>query len=135
MEANKALYRDFIQRIFNEGRLDLLDHYLAPNYAIQEAPSGTPAGAEGVREVVSMFRGAFPDFEITLDEVIAEGSVVAARSTVRGTHRDPIFGIAPTGRPIAVGSLTMVHIEDGRLVASWVKTDTAAMMRQLTGES
>ncbi|HEU0072885.1 MAG TPA: ester cyclase [Dehalococcoidia bacterium] len=131
MEQNKAVYREFIQRVFNEGHLDMLDKFLAPSYVIRDAPPGTPPGAEGVKQVVSMFREAFPDFEITLDEVIAEGDFVAASSTVRGTHRGEIFGIPATGNRVSISSLTMVRIIDGRLVESRVKNDTAALMSQL----
>ena len=130
-EQNKAIYRNFIQRVFNEGRLDLLDEFLAPSYVIRDAPPGTPPGAEGVKSVVSMFRGAFPDLEITLDDVIAEGDEVAARSTLRGTHRGVLFGVAATGKPVSMTSLTMVRIVAGRLVESWVKNDTANLMNQL----
>jgi predicted ester cyclase len=130
---NKAVYRRFIQEVFNEGRLDKLDEFLAPGYAIQDAPPGTPPGADGVRSVVTMFRGAFPDLEITLDEVVGEGDTVVARSTLRGTQRAAIFGIEPSGRPVAMTTLTLVHIVDGRLLESWVKNDMASLMRQLGG--
>ena len=130
-ETSKAVYRQFIQTIFNEARFDKLGDFLAPGYRIQDAPPGTPPGGEGVKGVVEMFRGAFPDFEISLDEVIGEGDVVAARSTVRGTHRGEFMGLSPTGRSFAVTSLTMVRIVDGRLTESWVKNDVAAMMAQL----
>ena len=128
---NKAVYRDFIQKVFNEGRLDLLDQFLAPGYVIQDSPPGTKAGAEGVRDVVTMFRSAFPDLEITLDEVIAEGETVASRATLRGTHKGDFLGVPATGRSISVPSLTMVRIVEGRLVESRVKNDTAVLMAQI----
>ncbi len=130
-EHNKSTYRAFIQQVFNEGRLDALDEFLAPSYVIRDAPPETPPGAEGVKSVVAMFRGAFPDLEITLDDVIAEGDTVAARSTLRGTHRGSLFGIAPTGKSVSITSLTMVRIVNGRLVESWIKNDTASLMNQL----
>jgi predicted ester cyclase len=130
-EQNKSTYRAFIQRVFNEGRLDVLDEFLAPTYQIQDAPPGTPPGAEGVKYAVSLFRDAFPDLEITLDDVVAERDSVAARSTLRGTHRGTFFGIAPTGKTVSVTSLTMVRLVNGRLVESWVKNDTASLMSQL----
>ena len=130
-EQNKSTYRSFIQQVFNEGRLDALDEFLAPSYVIRDAPPGTPLGAEGVKQVVSMFRGAFPDLEITLDDLIAEGDKVAARSTLRGTHRGTLFGIAATGKPVSMTSLTLVCIVDGRLVESWVKNDVTSLMNQL----
>jgi steroid delta-isomerase-like uncharacterized protein len=130
-ETNKDVYRRFIQRIFNEARFEELDDFLAPDYRIQEAPPGTPAGAEGVRQVVEMFRSAFPDLDITLDEVIAEGDTVAARSTLRGTHRGEFLGVAASRNSVSVNTLTMVRLRDGRLTESWVKNDVAALMRQL----
>jgi len=131
MESNKTLYRDFIQQVFNEGRLDSLDRFLAPDYVIRDAPSGTPTGADGVRQIVTMFRDAFPDLEITLDDVIAEGDLVASSSILRGTHKGAIFGIPPTGKSVSAPGLTMVRIIDGRLVESRVKNDTTALMIQL----
>lgn len=132
-EQNKAVYRRFIQEVFNKGRLNKLDEFVAPSYAIREAPPGTPAGAEGIRFVVSMFRSAFPDLDITIDDLVAEGDKVCARSTLRGTHGGEIFGIPPTGKAISMTSLTMVRIVDGRLVDSWVKNDVMALMSQLGG--
>jgi predicted ester cyclase len=131
-EQNKAIYRRFIQEVFNEGHLDKLDEFLDPSYSIQDAPPGTPAGAEGVRSVVSMFRRAFPDLHIVLDDLVAEDDKVCARSTLRGTHRGEIFGIAETGKGVTMTSLTMVRIRDGRLTESWVKNDVTALMNQLT---
>jgi steroid delta-isomerase-like uncharacterized protein len=129
--TNKARYGEFIQAIFNEARFDRLGDFLAPSYAIQEAPPGTAPGGEGVRQVVTMFHTAFPDMTITLDEVIAEGDIVAALSTLRGTHRGEFMGVAPTGRAVSVTSLTMVQLEDGLLTKSWVKNDVAGLLRQL----
>ena len=130
---NKQRYADYIQVIFNEARFDELDGFLAPDYAIKDAPPGSAEGAAGIREVVTMFRTAFSDMLITLDEVIAEGDWVASKSTLRGTHRGNFLGMEPTGRSVEVTSLTMIKFRDGKLLESWVKNDVAAMMRQLQG--
>jgi len=128
---NKQRYAEYMRAIFNEARFDQLDGFLAEGYEIKDAPPGSARGAEGIREVVTMFRTAFPDMVISLDEVIAEGDWVASKSTLRGTHRGDFLGLAPTGRTVSVTSLTMVKYRDGRLTESWVKNDVAAMMRQL----
>ena len=130
---NKQRYADYIQSIFNEARFDELDGFLAPDYAIKDAPPGSAEGAAGIREVVTMFRTAFSDMLITLDEVIAEGDWVASKSTLRGTHRGNFLGMEPSGRSVEVTSLTMIKFRDGKLLESWVKNDVAAMMRQLQG--
>ena len=81
-----------------------------------------------------MFRTAFPDLKIVIEDLIAEGEMVAARSTLSGTHRGTIFGIAATGRTVKMPSLTMVRITDGLLCESWVRSDTVGLMNQLGSE-
>lgn len=130
-QENKELYRRFIETVFNAGNFDNIHDFLSADYSIQDAPPGTAPGAEGVKDVVRMFRGGFPDLHITLEEVIAEGDLVSARSTMRGTHQGEIFGIPATGNKVSVPGLTMVRIVNGRLVASWVKNDVGALMQQL----
>jgi steroid delta-isomerase-like uncharacterized protein len=130
-DQNKAVYRRFIEEVFNEGRLDVLDEVLSPSYVYRDAPPGTPPGPEGIMQVVSMFRAAFPDLKITIDDQVAEGDKVCSRTTMRGTHRGVIFGIPATGKAVTMTGLTMVRIADGRLVESWVKNDVMGLMSQL----
>lgn len=132
IEQNKAVYRRFIQEVFNEGRLDALDSLLSPNYVLHDPPPGAPPGPQAVAAVVAMFRAAFPDLTIEIEELVAEGDQVCARATTRGTHRGTIFGLAATGRTVMMTGLTMVRIVDGRLVESWVKNDVAGLVRQLS---
>lgn len=131
LEQNKALYRRFIQEAFNEGRLDRLGEFLAPSYVFRDAPPGMAPGPDAIRETVTLFRAGFPDLDITLEELVAEGDKVCARSMMRGTHRGTIFGLAPTGRKVAVAGMTMVRLVEGRLVESWVKNDVTGLMAQL----
>jgi steroid delta-isomerase-like uncharacterized protein len=130
-EQNKAIYRRFIQEVFNEGRLDRLDDLLSPSYVFHDAPPGTPEGPEAIRQVVTMFRNAFPDLTITFEDQIAEGDKVCSRTTTRGTHQGTIFGTPPTGKTITMTGLTLVTIADGRVKESWVKNDVMGLMNQL----
>ena len=130
-ETNKAVYWRYIQEVFNEGRLDRLKDLLAPNYTYHEAPPGTPPGAEGIRHVVTQFRGAFPDLKITIDAQVAEGDQVCSRATTRGTHKGTLFGIPATGKSVVMTGITWVRVVDGRITDSWVKNDVMGLMSQL----
>jgi steroid delta-isomerase-like uncharacterized protein len=130
-DNNKAVYWRYIQEVFNEGRLDRLNELLAPDYTYHEAPPGTPAGAEGIRQVVTQFRGAFPDLKITIEEQIAEGDRVCSRATTRGTHKGPLFGIPATGKSVTMTGITWVRVVDGKITDSWVKNDVFGLMSQL----
>jgi steroid delta-isomerase-like uncharacterized protein len=131
IEQNKAIYRRYIHEVFNEGRLDRLDEFLSPSYVYHDAPPGTPPGAKAIRQVVSMFRAAFPDLEVIIEDQVAEGDMVCSRATTRGTHRGPILGIPPTGKAMSMPGLTLVRIVDGRVAESWVGNDVIGLLRQL----
>jgi steroid delta-isomerase-like uncharacterized protein len=130
-DQTKAVYRRFIQEVFNEGRLDMLDEVLSRSYIYHDAPPGTPPGSEGIKQIISMCRAAFPDLEITIEDQVAEGDKVCSRTTMRGTHRGDIFGIPATGKAVTMTGLTMVRMADSRLVESWVKNDVMGLMSQL----
>ncbi len=132
-KENKRIYKEFIQEIFNEGHFEKLDELVAPTYVLQDAPPGTPIGSESVKQAATMFRNAFPDLKIVIDELIAEGDIIAARSTLSGTHKGAIFGIPATGKTVCVTSLTMVRIKNGLLYESWVRNDSLGLLQQLGG--
>jgi steroid delta-isomerase-like uncharacterized protein len=133
LEQNKAVYRRFIEEVFNGGQLELIDELLAPDYVFNDAPPGTPPGKDAIRQVVTLFRSGFPDLYITIEDVLAERDLVCFRATTRGTHLGEAFGIPATGRKIEMKGLTMVRIEDGKVAESWVKNDVAGLMKQLKG--
>ena len=77
LEANKALVRRFFDEVMNEGRLDVVEEIFAPEYVNRHAHPGQTPGPEGVRQLVTNVRRAFPDLEETVDDLVAEG--VASR--------------------------------------------------------
>jgi predicted ester cyclase len=135
IESNKATYRRFINEVFNQGRLDMVDELVDESYTLHDAPPGTPEGPEAIKQVVKMFRAAFPDLQITIEDQIAEGDKVCSLAVTRGTHKGTIFGIAPTGNSIAMKGLTLVTIIDGKLVETWIKNDMMGLMEQLKGKN
>lgn len=131
-DDNRRLVERLFHEVWNGGELDLLDELLAPDY-VNHTPSGPPPppGPEGVKPIVAAIRGAFPDLEYTLEELVADDDTVAVRSTMRGTHEGDFFGIPPTGRRIEVAQMNFERVRDGRIAEHWRLTDDAALMRQL----
>jgi predicted ester cyclase len=78
-----------------------------------------------------MFRAAFPDGVMTIEDMIAEGDKVATRKTYRGTHQGQFLGIPPTGRHISVGLIDMMRLVDGKVVEHWNVGDDLSMLQQL----
>ena len=131
VEQNKAIYRNFIQTIFNEGRVEKLADFVGPDYKLNDAPPDTPKGSAAIAQVVVMFQTGFADLKITLEELVAEGELLAARATTEGTHTGEFLGMPATGKKIMMRGLTMVRIKDGLVRESWVKNDMMGLMNQL----
>ena len=130
-EANKAIFRRYVDEVFNHGNLELADEIFDRYIAHQPDGSTLERGPEDVKRFIEEFRSAFPDLRISVDEQIAEGEKVVNRVTLRGTHQREFRGMAPTGREIEVNGITIFRFSpEGKVVESWDSYDQLRMMRQ-----
>jgi steroid delta-isomerase-like uncharacterized protein len=130
-QENKAIVQRF-WKVWEEGNIDLVDELLAADHVNHNpATPDQPAGAEGVREVVNMFRSAMPDLKVVIEDMIAEGDKVVVRYTLEGTHEGELFGVAPTGRRLSIKSIAVERVSEGKLREHWRITDSLDMMQQL----
>lgn len=131
-EENKALFRRMYEEGMNEGNLAVTDELISPECINHEAPPGVEnRGPESLRLVITMLRTAFPDLHFTIEELIAEGDVVAGRLTMSGTHEGPSMVMPPTGRQVQQAHMHFVRMREGKAVDHWGVTDDVGMMRQL----
>jgi predicted ester cyclase len=130
MDHNKGLVRRVFEEGFTQGNAGVFDEVLAPNYVNHDFPMPVP-GREGLKQVLSLFRAAFPDLRVSIEDEVAEGDRVASRGYFAGTHRGEFMGLAPTGKPINVAYIDMWRVENGQLVENWVRMDMVGMMQQL----
>ena len=130
-EENKALARRWAD-IFNQGNLDLVEEIYAPDCVLHDAtmPEDT-RGVEGAREFYSMYRSAFPDTEITIEDQLAEGDKVATRWTARGTHQGELMGVPPSGNRVEVAGMTISRSEGGKIAEEWDNYDALGLMQQI----
>jgi steroid delta-isomerase-like uncharacterized protein len=132
IEQNKELVRQMVEQVFNRGNLSLADEFMAPDFVErEELPPGIPSDREGVTQLAAMLRGAFPDFEATIDDIIAEGDKVVIRQTWRGTHKGEFMGVPPTGKRVRFGVIDIIRVDGGKFVEHWGQMDTMGLMQQL----
>ena len=129
-EENKDLARRSWE-IVSERNPDLIEEFYPPDLVWHE-PDQDIRGYEEARQFVSTFFDAFPDINITVEDVIAEGDQAVTRYTIRGTHRGETeeFG-PPTGRQMEVEGITIHRIEGGKIVEEWERYDNLSVMQQL----
>jgi predicted ester cyclase len=130
-QSNKALVRRLVDEVQNRGNIAAVDEIAAPMFVNHSAPPSVPSDREGVKQVTLLFRQAFPDGSMTVEDMIAEGDAVATRKTFRGTHEGEFMGIPPTGRHVAIGLIDIVRVVDGRVVEHWNVVDNLGLLQQL----
>src|SRR5918999_6072987 len=130
-QENKAIFRRYVEEVFNHGNLEIAEEIFDRYIAHQPDGSTLERGPEDVKRFIGEFRSAFPDLRISIDEQIAEGDKVVNRVTFRGTHQREFRGMAPTGREIEVNGITIFRFSpEGKVVESWDSYDQLRMMRQ-----
>jgi steroid delta-isomerase-like uncharacterized protein len=132
LEKNKELARRYYAELWDNGRLELAEELVAPNHRDHNPPiPGHGRGREDVVHHIKVFREAFPDITVSIDELVAEGDRVVERVTMRGTHLGTFLGIAPTGRYVEVTGVNVCRVEDGKVAERWGMTDGMGMLQQL----
>ncbi len=131
IEENKAMLRRVWEEAFNKGDLAVANEIMTTNYVYRGPMGQELIGPEGFMQVVTMFRTAFPDIHATLEDMFAEGDKVAHRTTIRGTHKGDLMGIAPTGKQVTVSATVISRFAGGKEVEAWSNIDMLGMFQQL----
>ena len=129
-ERNKAVIRRFVEEVQNQKNWQVYDELNDPRFVNHSAPPGM-ADKEGSKQHLGAFLGAFPDCQVTVDDMIAEGDQVVTKKTFRGTHTADFAGIPPTGRPVTLQFADIMRVRDGRITEHWMSMDRLSFMQQL----
>jgi steroid delta-isomerase-like uncharacterized protein len=130
-EGNKALIRRYIEEAWNRGDLSVIGEVFAESHVGNDPANPGVRGPEGVRQLVILYRSAFPDTHFIIEDQIAEGDRVVTRWRASGTHKGELIGIAPTGKRVTVTGIDVSRISGGKVVESWGNWDTLGLMQQL----
>jgi steroid delta-isomerase-like uncharacterized protein len=128
---NKTVIRRFYEDLWNAWNLDLVDELIAPDITFRGSLGVSMKGRDGFRDYVAVVRTVFPDFHNTVEQLIAEDDVVAARLTYRGTHRGTLFQVPPTYKQVGYAGSAIFRIGGGLITDGFVLGDTLSLMRQI----
>jgi steroid delta-isomerase-like uncharacterized protein len=131
-EGNKNVVRRLFEEVWNKGNLQVTDELFTPNYAHHDA--STPdvgRGPESEKKRATLYRTAFPDLRLTVEDLIADGETVMVRWSCRGTHKGDLSGIAPTGKQINISGVSVARFANGKMAEGWVNWDALGLMQQL----
>ena len=94
---------------------------------------GQPAleGLEAYRQFGSQYFSAFPDLQITTEDLIAEGDKVTMRYAWRGTHKGELMGIPATGKQVVTSGISILRVANGKIAEQWDSFDNLGMLQQI----
>ncbi|MBV9327688.1 MAG: ester cyclase [Chloroflexi bacterium] len=122
-ERNKAVARRYLEEIINRGNFAVAGEILAEDYLNHSAgPGFGQPRAQFLRGIVDM-KAAFPDWHVTIEELVAEGDLVVDRIRISATHSGSANGVPASGRRIEALAMHMWRVVDGKLVEGWYATD------------
>ena len=128
-ETNKAIVRRYLEQVVEKGRSDLVEEFMAEG--IEFHGTGLPPGLAAIESWVAMMDTAFPGRQVTIDDVVAEGNRVVARTTLNGTHQGEMQGIPATGNSITLPSISIFRLANGKIAEAWFAADNLSFMQQL----
>jgi steroid delta-isomerase-like uncharacterized protein len=131
-EGNKNVVRRLFEEVWNKGNLQVTEDLFTPNYSHHD--SSTPdvgRGPDGEKRRVTLYRTAFPDLRLTVEDIIAEGETIVARWSCRGTHKGDLNGIAPTGKQFNITGISIARFTNGKMSEGFVNWDALSLMQQL----
>jgi len=129
-EENKALVGSFVEAVWNQGNTAAVDELMTTDATIILPGSGQ-VSKESFKAFVRAFRGAFPDWYSSQEELIAEGDRIGERWTGRGTHQGAFQGIAPTGRQVTVPGFVLYRMTAGKIAEFQGLFDGLSLLHQL----
>lgn len=118
-ENNKLVVRRYIEEVINQGKLEFIDTFFAPD--MRERVRGFLTGSDD----------PFPDGREEIQDLVAEGDMVMARWIFRGTHRGEFMGIAPTGKTIEITGYGTYRFENEQIVWDTVSFDWLDALEQI----
>jgi predicted ester cyclase len=133
-EKNKATCRRFIQQIFNEGDLLSIRDFISTDSLHHELDSEfIPAGRSPERyaEMVGLYRIAFPDLRVVIQDQIAESDRVVTCLRMQGTQTGPLMGIGVSGKTVDFTGIRVDRLSHGKIAESWFHWDGLGMLRQI----
>ena len=131
-EQNKRIVTRMVE-IINSRDYDRLGEVMSSDLVRHSAatPDVNVKSLEDMRKFLEMDNQAVPDSVVTIEDLIAEGNMVAGRLTYEGTQEGAMGPFPPSNKRVKGPFLAFLRIQDGKVAEMWVEWDNLSMLVQL----
>jgi steroid delta-isomerase-like uncharacterized protein len=132
MDANKTIVKRVVEEILNKGDMSAFDELFADDYVMHNMPvPDIPGNKEGFRKIVLATRQAFPDVNVHIDDIVAEGEFAVFHDRVEATSKGDFMGVPPNGKRVQWTEIHFFKIRDGKIIEHWANFDQLGILQQL----
>ena len=131
MPEYPTLLHRWFDEVWNQKREDAIDEMMTEDVVIHGLGDGPIVGRENFKPFFRSFSTAFPDIQVTVEDVITDGTKMSCRCTVRGTHTGDGLGFAPTNQAVEFTGGGMCTLENGKFKEVWNEFDFMRMNTQM----
>ncbi len=130
-KSNNIAATERLGKAINTGNLNAFHEVFAPTAVDRDPASDQAPGPEGFIQFFTGFRAAFPDLNISVEQLVADEDNVALAYTITGTHKGDFLGIPATGRQIKARGMQIARFENGQIVERWGSSDQLGILQQI----
>ena len=109
----------------------IIDEVFAADVVDHNPQPGQTAGIEGVKNIIKLYQAAFPDLDLSSDDIIISGDRAALRWSATGTHEGDQLGVPATHKTVQFTGIDILRIENGRSVERWGEANALEVMQQI----
>ncbi len=135
IEKDKTNMRRMFEEVLNQGKLNVLDELIAPDFVAHYLRPPLTQDVAGFKKYIEANRTAFPDLHYVIEDMIAEGDKLVVRWTAKGTHKGPLAtmpGIKPTNKPVTITGIVIARRDaNGKGLEVWGNLDEVGLLQQL----
>jgi predicted ester cyclase len=129
-DENKQIVRRLLEEGVGKGSEDVISELVAPDAVSYNPLPGQAQGAQGIIERVGRLGAGF-DYNLSIQELIAEGDRVATLNTIKGTHTGEFLGVPATNNDVKMDDMSVMRVSGGKVVEWWDELDIASLLQQV----
>lgn len=128
--SNAELARRWFEEVWNQRREATVEELMHPE-AVGHLEGSEIRGPSEFLSAHARLLGAFPDFGVQVDQIIAQGDDVVVRWSAKGTHRGESLGFPASNRSAAFRGITWLRFRGGRIVEGWDAWNQGKLIQDL----
>jgi steroid delta-isomerase-like uncharacterized protein len=131
IEANRLVVNRFYHEFWNQRDFEVAEEIMTPEVTFHGALGTQTKGIDGLVTYIQQLHDIFPDFQNSVEDMVAEEQKVAACVTYRGTHEGEIFGVEPYGKVVQYVGVGIFIFQADLISHAWELGDRLSLLQQL----